>query len=67
MDSVNRLRPAFIVIRSPSVLSVTLTFSGSDYLTGFMLPNFFFHVTTAYGLLRHKGVNIGKMDFLGGV
>lgn len=42
-------------------------FSGRDYLTGFVLPNFYFHVTTAYGLLRHKGINIGKMDFLGGV
>jgi len=44
-----------------------MKFSGRDYLTGFALPNFFFHVTTAYGLLRHKGINIGKMDFLGGV
>ena len=43
-----------------------MKFSGRDYLTGFALPNFFFHVTTAYGLLRHKGINIGKMDFLGG-
>jgi hypothetical protein len=45
----------------------TLEFPGSLYLTGFMLPNFYFHVTTAYGLLRHKGIQIGKMDFLGGV
>ena len=44
-----------------------LKFPGGFYLTGFVLPNFFFHVTTAYGLLRHKGINIGKMDFLGGV
>jgi hypothetical protein len=45
----------------------TLEFPGSLYLTGFVLPNFYFHVTTAYGLLRHKGIQIGKMDFLGGV
>lgn len=45
----------------------TLTFAGRDYLTSFVLPNFYFHVTTAYGLLRHKAINIGKMDFLGGV
>jgi hypothetical protein len=32
---------------------------------GFALPNFFFHVTTAYDLLRHMGVPIGKRDFLG--
>jgi uncharacterized protein len=44
-----------------------LEFPGSFYLTGFVLPNFYFHVTTAYGILRHKGINIGKMDFLGGV
>ena len=44
-----------------------LKFPGGFYLTGFILPNFFFHLTTAYGLLRHKGINIGKMDFLGGV
>jgi hypothetical protein len=40
-------------------------FSGKDFLAGFSLPNFFFHVTTAYAILRHKGINIGKMDFLG--
>ncbi|MFN7101524.1 MAG: DUF1993 family protein [Pseudorhizobium sp.] len=41
------------------------TFIGRDYLLGFAIPNFFFHVTTAYALLRHKGVPIGKMDYLG--
>ncbi len=45
----------------------TLEFSGRDFLTQFALPNFYFHVTTAYGLLRHKGIAIGKMDYLGGV
>jgi hypothetical protein len=43
-----------------------MTFSGRDFLTGFALPNFYFHVTTAYGLLRHNGIAIGKMDYLGG-
>jgi len=42
-----------------------LQFTGIDYLRGFVLPNFYFHVTTAYALLRHNGVEIGKMDFLG--
>ncbi|MBS0469451.1 MAG: DUF1993 domain-containing protein [Proteobacteria bacterium] len=42
-------------------------FSGKDFATAFSLPNFFFHVTTAYALLRNKGIAIGKMDFLGGV
>ena len=40
-------------------------FTGRSYLLGFTLPNFFFHVTTAYDLLRHMGVPIGKQDFLG--
>jgi hypothetical protein len=44
----------------------TLEFTGRDFLTMFALPNFYFHVTTAYGLLRHKGIAIGKMDYLGG-
>lgn len=39
--------------------------TGQDYLTQFALPNFFFHVTTAYALLRHNGVEIGKLDYLG--
>lgn len=40
--------------------------SGQQFLTTFALPNFFFHVTIAYALLRHKGLEIGKRDFLGG-
>jgi hypothetical protein len=40
-------------------------FSGPDYLTQFALPNFFFHVTTAYDILRNQGLQIGKLDFLG--
>jgi hypothetical protein len=39
-------------------------FAGQDYLTGFALPNFFFHVTTAYAILRASGVSLGKPDFL---
>ena len=38
---------------------------GADYLTHFALPNFYFHLTTAYDILRHCGVEIGKRDFLG--
>jgi uncharacterized protein len=40
-------------------------FTGRNYLLSFALPNFFFHVTTAYDLLRHMGVPIGKLDYLG--
>lgn len=42
-----------------------LRFSGENYVRFWVLPNFFFHVTTAYALLRHGGVEIGKGDYLG--
>jgi hypothetical protein len=40
-------------------------FTAQRYLLQFALPNFFFHVTTAYDVLRHEGMPIGKMDYLG--
>jgi uncharacterized protein len=40
-------------------------FKGQPYLLHFALPNFFFHATTAYGILRHCGVEVGKRDFIG--
>jgi uncharacterized protein len=43
----------------------TLTFQGLPYLLYFVLPNFYFHLATAYAILRHGGVEIGKMDFIG--
>jgi uncharacterized protein len=45
----------------------TITFTGLSYLTDFALPNFFFHESIAYALLRSSGVEVGKMDFLGSV
>lgn len=42
-----------------------LKFTGEPYLKHWVLPNFYFHVTIAYGLLRHNGVEIGKFDFIG--
>ena len=42
-----------------------LNFTGASYLATFVVPNFFFHATTAYDILRHKGVAVGKMDYLG--
>jgi len=44
-----------------------LTLPGLKYLQGFVYGNFYFHVTTAYAILRHNGVEIGKKDFLGGM
>ena len=43
----------------------TLSFSGLDFLNGWSLPNFYFHYATAYNILRHNGVGVGKRDFLG--
>jgi uncharacterized protein len=40
---------------------------GDDYLNHFVLPNFYFHITAAYAILRHCGVEVGKRDFLGGI
>lgn len=40
-------------------------FKGQDYLVHYALPHFYFHATTAYALLRHNGVEIGKKDFVG--
>jgi hypothetical protein len=40
---------------------------GYDYLNHFVLPNFYFHLTVAYAILRHCGVEIGKLDFLGAI
>lgn len=42
------------------------TFTARDYIQTFAIPNFYFHVTTAYALLRHKGVPLGKLDFIAG-
>lgn len=41
--------------------------NGEQHLLQMALPNFYFHVTTAYSILRHNGVDIGKMDFLGSI
>lgn len=40
---------------------------GDDYLNHFVLPNVYFHLTTAYGILRHCGVELGKQDYLGAI
>lgn len=43
-----------------------LHFTGSSYLLRFVLPNLYFHISTAYAILRHNGVALGKLDYLGG-
>ena len=42
-----------------------LTFTGMPYLLGFAMPDFYFHLVTAYNILRHNGVEIGKRDYIG--
>jgi uncharacterized protein len=44
----------------------TLQFNGLEYLVRWVIPNAFFHITTAYAILRHNGVELGKNDFLSG-
>ncbi|MET0376742.1 MAG: DUF1993 domain-containing protein, partial [Rhizorhabdus sp.] len=51
-----------IVMELPTL---TLRFTGTSYLRDFGLPNFFFHVVTAYGIMRHMGAPLGKLDYLG--
>lgn len=53
-------RPVVIKMRTGE-----LNFRGQDYLLSFVLPNLYFHITTAYAIVRHNGVEIGKKDFLG--
>lgn len=48
-----------------TIRKTDLKFSGQDYLLKWVLPNVYFHVTTAYNILRHNGVELGKQDFLG--
>ncbi|MGB5077478.1 MAG: DUF1993 domain-containing protein [Sphingorhabdus sp.] len=53
---------ADVILQTPSG---DIPFTGESYVYGFAVPNFFFHHTTAYAILRMKGVPVGKLDFLG--
>lgn len=48
-----------------TIRKVELTFTGLDYLQKWVMPNVYFHVTTAYNILRHLGVDLSKTDYLG--
>jgi uncharacterized protein len=48
-----------------TIRKVDLTFTGLDYLEKWAMPNVYFHITTAYNILRHIGVSLGKTDYLG--
>jgi hypothetical protein len=49
---------------SVKIPNAELKFSGLDYVNGWAMPNFYFHVTMAYAILRHNGIELGKRDFL---
>jgi hypothetical protein len=52
----------------PSMLNgQRMTFEGQPYLLHFTLPDFFFHATTAYLILRYNGIQFGKRDFIGSI
>jgi hypothetical protein len=53
-----------IVLQFPSI---TMKFTGLSYVTKFVLPNFYFHMSVAYALLRKNGIELGKGDYLGAI
>jgi hypothetical protein len=67
---INSVAPAQIDASAERDITLKLgkqdyTFKGMQYLLNFAYPNFYFHVTTAYNILRHNGIEIGKKDFNG--
>ena len=60
--AVNEGADREVTLRFPNGMG--FVWAGRDYLTSFALPNFFFHATTAYGILRAAGISMGKPDFL---
>lgn len=70
IDFVNGFKPDQIDGSEEREVSIkrgdtTLKYKGQEYLLNRVLPNFFFHITTAYDMLRHNGVELGKKDYLG--
>ena len=69
VDFIKEFKPSQIDGSEERDISIVLggqpmKFKGENYLTGLVLPNFFFHVTTTYAILRHNGVELGKQDFM---
>jgi len=63
-DAIDGKEDAAVSLQTPRQ---TFDFTGLGFVQTFVLPNFYFHMTTAYGLLRMKGVPLGKLDYLGGI
>jgi len=72
LDFINGFPPAQLEGSEHREITIALrgeklTMMGLPYLTVFVLPNVYFHVTTVYNILRHNGVEIGKRDFVGAI
>ena len=70
LDFLDKVNPSAIDGREDTGLTLKfvqgdMNFTCLNYLILFAIPNFYFHVTTAYDIMRHKGVPVGKFDFLG--
>jgi uncharacterized protein len=70
IDFLKTLKPAQLDGAEDREVTITMggqprTFKGQNYLYHMAMPNFYFHVTTAYNILRHLGFDIGKRDFMG--
>lgn len=63
-DAIDGKEAAAVSLQTPRQ---TFDFTGLGFVQTFVLPNFYFHMTTAYGLLRMKGVPLGKLDYLGAI
>ena len=71
LDFIKGLKPAQFEGGENRDVTLTIagqkmTWKGATYLFHFALPNFYFHATTTYDILRHNGVDVGKRDFIGG-
>ncbi len=71
-QALEKITPAEIDARAGADVTFVagerkMPFTAEGFIQSFSLPNFFFHATTAYGILRMKGVPLGKRDFLGGI
>jgi uncharacterized protein len=72
IDFIQTIKPAQIDGSEDRAVEIKMagkpvTFKGQPYLVNFAMPNFFFHLAMAYGILRHNGVDLGKRDFMGAV
>jgi uncharacterized protein len=72
IDFIQTMKPAQIDGSEDRPVEIKMagkpvTFKGQPYLVNFAMPNFFFHLSMAYAILRHNGIDLGKRDFMGAV